>query len=41
MLVVGVIGIVAGLIVAVKPRLGAHLVFAWLWAIIINLHHEP
>ncbi len=37
MLVVGVIEIVAGLIVAFKPRVGAWIVFAWLWAIIINL----
>src|ERR1051326_2939144 len=37
MLVVGVIEIVAGLIVAFWPRIGAWIVFAWLWAIIINL----
>lgn len=34
---VGVIEIVAGLIVAVKPRYGAPLVAAWLGGIIINL----
>lgn len=37
MLNVGAIEIVAGLIVAIKPRIGAWIVFAWLWAIIINL----
>jgi uncharacterized membrane protein YphA (DoxX/SURF4 family) len=34
---VGVIEIVAGLVVAVKPRYGAPLVAAWLGGIIINL----
>ncbi len=37
MLAVGVIEIVAGLIVAMKPKVGAWIVFAWLWGIIINL----
>jgi len=37
MLAVGVIEIVAGLLVAVKPRIGAYVVAAWLWGIIINL----
>ena len=37
MLLVGVIEIIAGVIVAFKPRVGAWIVFAWLWAIIINL----
>jgi len=37
MWIVGVIEIVAGLIVAVKPRYGAYLAAVWLWAIIINL----
>jgi uncharacterized membrane protein YphA (DoxX/SURF4 family) len=41
MMVVGVIEIVAGLIVAIKPRLGAYIVFAWLWGIIINLLTFP
>jgi len=41
MLVVGVIEIVAGLVVAIWPRVGAPLVFAWLWAIIINLLTYP
>jgi hypothetical protein len=35
--VVGIIEIVAGLVVAVRPRYGAYLVAAWLGGIIINL----
>jgi uncharacterized membrane protein HdeD (DUF308 family) len=35
--VVGVIEILAGLIVAVKPRIGAYIVCAWLLGIIVNL----
>jgi hypothetical protein len=35
--IVGVIEIVAGLVVAIKPRYGAPLVAAWLFGIIINL----
>jgi uncharacterized membrane protein YphA (DoxX/SURF4 family) len=34
---VGVVEIVAGLAVAVKPRYGAYLVAAWLGGIIVNL----
>jgi uncharacterized membrane protein YphA (DoxX/SURF4 family) len=41
MMVVGVTEIVAGLIVAIKPRIGAYIVFAWLWGIIINLLTFP
>jgi uncharacterized membrane protein HdeD (DUF308 family) len=37
MLVVGIVEIIAGLIVAFWPQIGAWIVFAWLWAIIINL----
>jgi hypothetical protein len=37
MLVVGVIEILAGLLVAFRPRLGAYVVMAWLLAIIVNL----
>ena len=37
MLVVGVVEVVAGLVVAVKPRLGAYVVAAWLVGIILNL----
>jgi hypothetical protein len=37
MYAVGVIEIVAGLIVAVRPRFGGYLVAAWLGGIIVNL----
>ena len=37
MLAVGVIEIVAGLVVAVRPKFGGYLVAAWLGGIIINL----
>ena len=37
MLVVGVIEIVAGLLVALRPRIGAYIVMLWLWGIIVNL----
>jgi hypothetical protein len=37
MLVVGVIEIIAGGLVAFKPRIGAYVVMAWLFAIIVNL----
>jgi hypothetical protein len=37
MLVVGVIEIVAGLVVALRPRFGGYLVAAWLAGIIVNL----
>jgi hypothetical protein len=37
MLAVGVIEIVAGLLVASRPRIGAYVVAFWLWGIIINL----
>lgn len=35
--VVGVVEIVAGIVVAVKPRFGGYLVAAWLVGIILNL----
>jgi hypothetical protein len=41
MLVVGVIEIVAGVAVAVKPRYAAYIVAAWLAGIIINLVSYP
>jgi hypothetical protein len=41
MLVFGAIEIIAGLIVAFKPKIGAWIVFAWLWGIIINLLSYP
>jgi hypothetical protein len=37
MYAVGVIEVVAGLVVAVRPRFGAYLVAAWLAGIIVNL----
>jgi hypothetical protein len=37
MYAVGVIEIVAGLVVAIRPRLGAPVVSAWLVGIIVNL----
>jgi hypothetical protein len=37
MLAVGVIEVVAGLIVALRPRIGAYIVAAWLVGIIVNL----
>jgi hypothetical protein len=37
MLAVGVIEVIAGLIVAVKPYYGGYLVTLWLWGIIANL----
>src|SRR3954454_16187935 len=37
MLAVGVIEVAAGILVAVKPRLGAPVVAAWLSLIIVNL----
>src|SRR3954452_9957557 len=37
MLAVGVIEIVAGLVVALRPRIGAYVVAAWLAGIIVNL----
>ena len=37
MLAVGVVEIVAGLVVAVRPRIGGYIVAAWLAGIIVNL----
>lgn len=37
MLAVGAIEVVAGLLVAIKPRIGAYVVAAWLGGIIVNL----
>ncbi len=37
MLVVGVVEIIAGILVAIKPRIGAYVVCAWLFGIVINL----
>ena len=41
MLMVGVIEIVAGVAVAIKPRYGAYIVAAWLVGIIVNLLSYP
>jgi uncharacterized membrane protein YphA (DoxX/SURF4 family) len=41
MLVVGVIEIVAGLAVAIKPRYAAYIVAVWLAGIVINLLSYP
>ncbi len=41
MLGVGVVEIAAGVIVALAPRIGAWVVAAWLWAIILNLLSIP
>jgi hypothetical protein len=37
MSVVGVVEVCAGVLVALRPRLGAYVVAAWLFAIILNL----
>src|SRR6476661_10942262 len=37
MLAVGVIEIAAGVLLAVRPRIGAYIVVLWLWGIIVNL----
>ena len=34
---VGVVEIIAGLVVALKPRIGAYVVAAWLAGIVVNL----
>ena len=41
MLIVGVVEIIAGILVAVKPSIGAYAVASWLWGIIINLLMVP
>jgi uncharacterized membrane protein YphA (DoxX/SURF4 family) len=41
MMIVGVVEIVAGLLVAVAPRLGGWVVALWLWGIIANLLMMP
>jgi hypothetical protein len=41
MLAVGVIEIIAGLLVALRPRIGALIVALWLWGIIVNLFLVP
>jgi hypothetical protein len=41
MSVVGVVEIIAGLVVAMRPKIGSWVVFLWLWGIIINLVTIP
>jgi hypothetical protein len=41
MLAIGVIEVAAGILVAVKPRIGAYVVSAWLLGIVINLLMIP
>jgi len=41
MYLIGAIEIVAGIVVAVKPRWGAHIVALWLLGIIFNLLTYP
>ena len=41
MLIVGVIEIIAGIIVAFRPRMGANIVGCWLIGIVINLFLVP
>jgi len=41
MLIVGVVEIAAGLLVAIKPRIGAYVVCAWLIGIVVNLVTFP
>jgi hypothetical protein len=38
---VGVVEIVAGLLVAIKPKIGGYVVAAWLAGIIVNLLMMP
>jgi uncharacterized membrane protein HdeD (DUF308 family) len=37
MMIVGVIEVIAGVVVAVRPQFGGYLVAAWLFGIIVNL----
>jgi hypothetical protein len=37
MAAVGVVEIAAGVLVALRPRIGGYVVAVWLWAIIVNL----
>lgn len=41
MFVVGAIEILAGLLVAIKPRIGGYIVTVWLWGIVVNLLMIP
>jgi hypothetical protein len=37
MMIIGVIEVIAGILVSLRPRIGAYVVTAWLWGIITNL----
>jgi hypothetical protein len=41
MMIVGVVEIIAGLLVAYWPHIGAYIVTLWLWAIVANLLMIP
>lgn len=41
MMGVGVVEVVAGILVAVRPRIGGYVVAFWLWGIIVNLLSIP
>jgi hypothetical protein len=41
LMAVGVVEVVAGIVVAIKPKFGGLLVAAWLWGIIANLLLVP
>jgi hypothetical protein len=41
MQIVGVIEIIAGVLVYIKPRIGGYVVAFWLWGIIVNLLSIP
>lgn len=41
MLAIGVVEIVAGILVALKPKIGAYIVSAWLLGIVVNLLMVP
>lgn len=41
MKIVGVIEIVAGIVVLLRPQIGAYVVALWLWGIIVNLLMVP
>jgi len=41
MYLVGAVEIAAGIIVAIKPRVGGYIVMAWMWCTIINYFMVP
>lgn len=34
---VGIVEIIAGIVVSIKPQIGAYIIAAWLWGIVVNL----